>query len=178
MTMNCPFCGGDNIEGADQCMHCEQPLDFLSAPAANSEVERGLLRDKVRLIASRRPVLVTQDQPVRDMLRAMVAQSVGCVVVVDRSASDGHDVIGMFSERDALVRLGADVGRLGDLPVSQFMTPSPETIDGDAEIAFALQKMDVGGYRHLPVIERGRVAGVVSIRDILQYVSVHLEAVE
>lgn len=185
---DCPFCGAENIEGADQCQQCEQPLDFLSMPAPQSEVERGLMRDKVRLIASRRPVLAAPDEPVGDVLDRMVHESVGCVVIVtdpaaeSRARSDtldsGPAVLGIFSERDALVRLSVRAAELRRLPVSQFMTPAPETIDGDAEIAFALQKMDVGGYRHLPVVERGRVVGVVSIRDILQYVSVHLEAVD
>ena len=83
---------------------------------------------------------------------------------------------GIFSERDALVRLNVRATELGHLPVSQFMTPAPETIDEEAEIAFALQKMDVGGYRHLPVVDGGRVTGIISIRDILQYISAHLEA--
>ncbi len=197
--MNCPFCGAENIEGADQCQQCEQSLDFLSIPAPQSDVERGLLRDKVRLIASRRPVLAPPDRPVREVLKQMVEESVGCVVVVsqnggadgtcekrayDKSAYDPGDVVagtsvaGIFSERDALVRLNARAAELGHLPVCQFMTPAPETIEGDAEIAYALQKMDVGGYRHLPVIDHGQVVGVVSIRDILQYVSVHLESVD
>jgi CBS domain-containing protein len=207
---NCPFCGAENIEGADQCQQCEQSLDFLSMPAPQSDVERGLLRDKVRLIASRRPVLAPPDRPVCEVIEQMVDESVGCVVVVSDSggadsvcekracdtnvcdsrgayfsgaydgggAVAGSSVAGIFSERDALVRLNVRAAELGHLPVSQFMTPTPETIEGDAEIAFALQKMDVGGYRHLPVIDHGQVVGVISIRDILQYVSVHLESVD
>lgn len=185
---DCPFCGAENIEGADQCQQCEQSLDFLSMPAPQSEVERGLLRDKVRLIASRRPVLAGPDEPVGRVLDRMVEESVGCVMIVGHAPTGGRPagggngggqtVVGIFTERDALVKLGVQTAELRHLPVSQFMTPTPETIDGDAEIAYALQKMDVGGYRHLPVVERGRVLGVVSIRDILQYVSVHLEAVD
>jgi CBS domain-containing protein len=38
--------------------------------------------------------------------------------------------------------------------------------------------MDVGGYRHLPVMSAGRIVGVISIRDILQYLARHLEVVE
>lgn len=189
---DCPFCGAENIEGADQCQQCEQPLDFMSTPAPQSEVERGLLRDKVRLIASRRPVLAGPDEPVGDVLDRMVHESVGCVMIVAHPEGGvrgggnaygsgnetGDPVLGIFTERDALVKLGVETAEMRHVSVSQFMTPTPETIDGDAEIAYALQKMDVGGYRHLPVVEHGRVVGVVSIRDILQYVSVHLEAVD
>ena len=200
--MNFPFCGAQNIEGADQCQQCEQSLEFLSMPSPRSDVERGLLRDKVRMIASRRPVVSPPDRPVREVIEQMVDESVGCVVVVadgegthgefetksfekeagDRCACEvravagGNAVAGIFSERDALVRVNARAAELGHLPVSQFMTRTPETIEGDAEIAFALQKMDVGGYRHLPVVDQGRVVGVISIRDILQYVGDRIES--
>ena len=51
------------------------------------------------------------------------------------------------------------------------MTKSPDTITSDAPIAFALHKMDVGGYRHLPVMDGGRVVGIVSVRDIMRYIT-------
>ena len=46
----------------------------------------------------------------------------------------------------------------------------------DARIAFALHKMDIGGYRHMPVVEQGRIVGVISIRDILDYITANLLA--
>jgi CBS domain-containing protein len=44
-------------------------------------------------------------------------------------------------------------------------------VESDVRIAFALHKMDVGGYRHLPVTTEGRITGVISVRDILRYVT-------
>ena len=58
-----------------------------------------------------------------------------------------------------------------DHAVSEFMTPNPETVEIDAQIAYALQRMYVGGYRHLAVTSQGRVIGVISIRDILKYLA-------
>ena len=43
-------------------------------------------------------------------------------------------------------------------------------------IAFAVHKMDVGGYRHLPVVSHGRIAGVISARDVLRYVTQQIHA--
>jgi len=65
---------------------------------------------------------------------------------------------------------------LAGRPVSQFMTPSPETVDSEARIAFAVHKMDVGGYRHMPVVTQGRLSGVISVRDVLRYVTQNLHA--
>jgi CBS domain-containing protein len=85
-------------------------------------------------------------------------------------------VVGIFSERDALDRLNVDFARLACRHVAEFMTPAPETVESDARIAFALHKMDVGGYRHLPVLTDGKISGVISVRDILRYITDELVA--
>ena len=42
----------------------------------------------------------------------------------------------------------------------------------DAKIAFAVQRMDLGGYRHLPIVDReGQLSGIISVRDILEYLT-------
>ena len=52
-----------------------------------------------------------------------------------------------------------------------FMTANPETVSTSDSLAFALHKMDVGGYRHLPVIHHGAPVGVVSVRDMLRHIT-------
>ena len=170
--MNCPFCGHENIAGVDCCERCEEPLGFMSKPRAKSPVEKSLLSDQLRSIVSGPPITVRPDTPVRAVLQLLIDHKIGCVVVTHRGA-----VQGMFSERDALQRLDHENLADDERPVSELMTASPETLEDDAEIAFALHKMDVGGYRHLPVTRGGRVVGVVSIRDILRYVSSRLAEV-
>jgi CBS domain-containing protein len=57
------------------------------------------------------------------------------------------------------------------------MTAAPETLPVDAKVAFALQRMDVGGYRHLPIVDdAGTVTGIISVRDILKYLAAKLAA--
>jgi CBS domain-containing protein len=87
-------------------------------------------------------------------------------MVVDRG-----ELVGIFSERDALMKLNVDAVTFFNRPISQFMTPNPVTLETSDKIAFALQKMNVGGYRHLPVLFNGKLAGVISIRDILRYLT-------
>jgi acetoin utilization protein AcuB len=57
------------------------------------------------------------------------------------------------------------------MPVSRFevqdwMTPAPETVDPECTVTAARRTMDAGGFRHLPVVEEGRVIGIVSDRDL------------
>lgn len=167
----CPYCGVENIDGADHCEECQQPLDYMSKPRAANAIERSLMKDRVSSLKPHTPLTVAPEEPVGEVLIRMVEHEIGCVVV----ARD-QQIVGIFSERDALDRLNVDFAALADRPVSQFMTPSPEAVDTDARIAFAIHKMDVGGYRHMPVVTNGRISGVISVRDVLRYITETLRA--
>lgn len=165
----CPYCGADDlIEGVDQCEHCLQPLtdQFIRLPG--SSLEADLLRDRVRDLPSHKPIFLGPDATVGDALRAMVDGSVGCVLILV-----GGQLAGIFSERDALMRLGPEGVELHDRPLVKYMTPNPATIRADDKVAFAMHRMDLGGYRHLPVLDGDAPVSVISIRDILRYVTEH-----
>ncbi|HEY2895409.1 MAG TPA: CBS domain-containing protein, partial [Pirellulales bacterium] len=104
----CPFCKAENIDGVDECDHCQQPLGFLSKPRAVSPIEHSILRDRVFKLGPRKPLTVSPQTPVAEVLRLMVARAVGCVIVGDQDA-----LVGIFTERDALVRLNTDAASLG-----------------------------------------------------------------
>ncbi len=165
----CPDCGHENILGADECEECRQSLSQLSSSVPASDIERSLLKDSIHVLAPRRPLTVTPTTPIGDVLHILVDESIGCVLVVE-----DEQIVGIFSERDALMRLNVSATELMDKPVSQFMTPSPETLEESDKIAFALHKMDLGGYRHVPILAGGKVTGVISIRDILRYLTEHV----
>jgi CBS domain-containing protein len=167
----CPYCGELNVEGTDACEKCQQPLDAASKSKPRSKLEQSILRDGVFMLAPRQPIVVQPSTKVADVLEMLVGYSIGCVVVVE-----DDQPVGIFSERDALNRLGEEAINLGERPISEFMTPSPVTIESDAKIALALHKMDIGGYRHMPIVADGRVTGVISIRDILDYITANLLA--
>jgi len=162
----CPFCGSENTEGSDLCDDCQHSLTDLSIPQPATPVERGLLKDRIRILKPKAPDTVPGDMPIGEVLKHMVDESIGCVMVVD----DGQ-LKGIFSERDALIKLNAEVGQFVDRPISSVMTSDPITLDAKDRIAFALHKMHVGGYRHLPILSDGKLVGVISIRDILNYLS-------
>jgi len=162
----CPFCKEENIDGADECEQCHQPIEFLTKPRASSSIEHSLIKDRVYMLAPPKPVAVDDEMPVGDVLRLMVDRAIGCVLIVR-----GDEMVGIFTERDALLRLNVDAASCAGRPVRDFMTPSPDTIEMDAPIAFALHKMDVGGYRHIPVTTGGRPSGIISVRDILRYMT-------
>lgn len=163
----CPYCDSENIVGADHCEKCGQPLDDLHLPEPATGVERDLLRDRVAALKPKQPLVVAPQTPVREVLHMLAEKSVGCALVLDKDK-----LVGIFTERDALMRVGTDVASLGDRPVSEFMTTAVESLRPTAKLAFAVQRMDLGGFRHLPVVEDGgKVIGIISVRDILNYLT-------
>lgn len=164
----CPYCSHTNIEGADACDKCGQSLGDLSLRQPPSEIERQLVVDPVDVLKPRPPLTVSPETPVGQVLRMLVENQVGCIVVTH----DSGRLAGIFSERDALMRLNVEAAQLAAKPVSDFMTTSVQSLESTATIAFAVQRMDLGGYRHLPIVaEDGSVTGVISARDILRYLT-------
>ena len=107
---------------------------------------------------SRELVTTGRGTTLRDATRRMCDHRVGSILVLD-----GDRIAGILTERDVL-RVFAD-GQF-DATVDDVMTPHPETIEPDDSLAHARVVMLHGGFRHLPVVEAGRLVGIVSMRDI------------
>ena len=167
----CPYCEAENIEGTDECEACGEALSELSRRVPASSVEADLLRDRIERLWPKSPSTVAPETPVADVLKKMVDERIGCVMIVDKGK-----LAGIFSERDALMKLNTDAPKFMKRPISQFMTADPVTLETSDKIAYALHKMNVGGYRHIPILFQGKLAGVISIRDILRYLTERIAA--
>jgi CBS domain-containing protein len=165
--MICPHCGHDNLPGSEECGHCHMDLTQLDQPMASDRVERRLVEDSVSLLQPKKPITLRPTVTVREAIKTMLDRDVGALLVVD----DGGKLLGIFSERDLLTRVAGLTPSYAELPVGQFMTPNPETAAPSDTVAFALHKMDVGGYRHLPIVENGVPVGVISVRDMLRFIT-------
>jgi len=166
----CPFCSAENIAGVDECEECGQSLSDSHLDAPASEVEEHLLNDHIQVLKPKKPFAVAPDASVGEVLKLMVANGIGCVMV-----ADGDKPVGIFSERDALLKLNTEASELSGRPVSEYMTANPETLEDSAKIAFAVQRMDLGGYRHVPIVsEDGDMQSIISVRDILRYLAEHM----
>jgi CBS domain-containing protein len=164
----CPCCDTNNIDGDDTCELCGQPLSDLYFSDPTTLVERGLLVDRISSLDPRPPVVVKSNATVGTVLTQLVDASIGCVLVADGDAN----LVGIFTERDALRRLGVDAPKFMHRPVSDFMTRDPQCLLGDSKVAFAVHRMDVGGYRHVPILdEQGKTSGIISVRDILRFIT-------
>ncbi len=114
------------------------------------------------IIRNQRVITVPTDATVRTAAHMMREYQIGSLMVVEDDR-----LVGIFTERDALFRVlagGLDPGRTR---VDQVMTREPTTIAPDRPVVHALHMMHDGGFRHLPVVERERPVGMVSIRDAM-----------
>ncbi len=132
------------------------------------------LRRRLRDLRELQPIVkVSPHASVRAAIDGMVDYGVGIVLVVENKK-----LLGVFSERDVLRKIAGGGLDIDATLVSDVMTENPATLDLDAELVYALNKMTVGGYRHLPLLKNGEPVAVVSMRDIVGYiVSLHQDYV-
>ena len=173
--MLCLNCNAENIEGVDTCEQCGQSLSELSRPVRATAVERALLKDRiVDLPTTEPPISVAPSEKIGVVLDLLVDNRVGCAIVIEN-----QEIVGIFSERDVLMRINDEIDQLRDHPISEFMTPNPRVLESTARIAYAVQRMDQGGYRHIPIVDGdGSLTGIISVRDILRYLADKLALVD
>ena len=114
--------------------------------------------------------LLGERTSVREAVELMARRHIGAVMI----ASDDK-LIGIFTERDLLKRVvapGLDPARV---VLGEVMTRNPDTLTPDDEVHNALDLMSRRGYRHLPVVDGGKVVGMVSVRDLSAAVMHELE---
>lgn len=132
------------------------------------------LRRPLRDLPELQPIVkVSPHATIREAIDGMVDYGVGIVLVVEN-----RKLLGVFSERDVLRKVAGGGLDIDTTLVSDVMTERPATLDFDAELVYALNKMTVGGYRHLPLLNNGEPVAVVSMRDIVGFiVSLHQDHV-
>jgi CBS domain-containing protein len=118
-----------------------------------------------KVIAGGRPIhSVGPDASITECVRVMTAGKIGAVLV-----SEGGRLIGIFTERDALNKVLAGNLDPGHTKVSEVMTKDPYCIDPTTTVGTAMQVITERRFRHLPVVDNGKVLGVVSSGDLTRW---------
>lgn len=141
--------------------------EFDEAYDDERRIQGAILTEPIAGLLKGPAIVVSADATLAVAIQILQERHVGCVLVV---APDGR-LEGIFTERDVLKRL---VGRPVDVHavlVREHMTPRPDTLEKTAPIAWALNKMSQGGYRHVPIVDgKGRAIGVLSVKDIVDFI--------
>ena len=134
-------------------------------------MERTLMEDVISCLHPNCAVVVDRTATVIDAVKRMNHGRMGCVVV-----TEGNKVTGILTERDVLFKLLGKSKDLSKVQVASVMTLNPETLTPQDSIAYALNKMAVGGFRHIPIVTPNDPPAIISIRDIIRYITEHVEA--
>jgi len=164
----CPVCRWQNFLGEDICENCGADLSSTDTPQATTTFQGELLGRHLDELGAPRPKTVEIGTPVGEVIARMQSESLDCVLVTD----DGR-LVGIFTDRDAVLKVA---GGLSDLrrPVGELMTPDPVILRRDDPIAVAINKMAVGGFRHVPIVDRDSPVSVVSARDVFRHIATRL----
>ena len=116
-------------------------------------------------LCDRQTALVRVGASVAEAIRIMLSCGVGGVAVLDE---DRH-VLGIFTERDVLVKLALSRRDPSTTPILDLMTTGVETAEADITAGEALSLMLERHFRHLPIVDdAGRLLGILSLRNLLQ----------
>ncbi len=118
-----------------------------------------ILKGKGRAVAT-----VAPEASIADAVALLRKKGIGALVV----SRDGSDVAGILSERDIVHALAERGARMLELQVSALMTRHVFTCEPGDKIAELMAQMTERRIRHLPVVEDGKLAGIVSIGDVVK----------
>ncbi len=126
-------------------------------------ISSSFLARSVNTLVNARPLVVDENDSVSAALELLRKERVGCVMVT----KDGS-LSGIFTERDCILKVVATYCEgTSEEPVARFMTKDPVTVAPDSPIAYALNLMSHGGFRHLPVLSDGIILGLISVKDVV-----------
>lgn len=119
------------------------------------------VRHIAELVSHQDPLILPPGATVKEACKCMSERRVGAVLVADK----GNRLRGIFTGRDAVCRVLAEGRSPARTKLSDVMTLAPDTIPPGETAIEALRRMQDGGYRHLPVVDGGRIVGIISRGD-------------
>jgi CBS domain-containing protein len=148
----------DNDE-TDRVLEAEHP--------GPHDLESALVTIRLSDVVEHTPLVVDAGSSLAAVIEAMQRDARGTALVVE-----GGKLVGIFTERDVLMKVAGHPIDLTQSKVSAFMTPNPVTLPADSAVAFALNRMVLEGFRHIPVVDDdNRPVAEVSMRNLIEYLS-------
>jgi CBS domain-containing protein len=148
----------------------DEELERLTTPAQDANVLEGEEFSRPLAVLLSKPALcVDVSATVGEAVHLMREKGYGAVIVTEHGR-----LAGIFTSRDLIGKLVGVVDGFLEQPVSVAMTPNPLALHKSDSIAHVAHNMQVGGYRHIPVVdEQRRPLSVVSIKDLTRFVLGH-----
>lgn len=169
MKIQCPSCGHQNIEGEDRCAQCLHTLHQVVIPPKKKDTIQSVMMTAPisELVTGKDLLVASPDDSIEKIVKIFQEQKKNCVLVYKNKK-----MVGILSNRDILWKVAGKHKDLSKVKVREVMTPNPEFVKADDPIAFAVNKMAMGGFRHVPVLqEDGKPLSIILIKDVLGYLA-------
>lgn len=166
--MICPSCKSENIPGADLCAECNTDLSGSDVSVSTTAVEEDIVKRPLVDLIPRDPLVIDPETTLREVIEKLVETGRNCALVVSENT-----IVGIVTERDILLRVAHCYAQVADRPVRSVMTSDPERLRPSDTVAYGLNRMVVGDFRHVPIEDDGKALGVVSVKHVLGYMVDH-----
>ena len=121
------------------------------------------LTDNISSIGIKKAILKDEDASLQSVIESMQSSHSSCVLIINN-----NKITGIFTERDVITKVVAKNVDLKNEKICNYMTNNPEILHSDDSIAFALNKMTDGGFRHVPIVNtKSKEIYVISMQDII-----------
>lgn len=163
--MICPYCGHNNLDGLDNCDQCSQALTDFDVPTPTGGLQKHLMEDTIGSVPFDRLVTVSPTDSVAQAVASIKSIGIGQALVVDAGK-----LVGILTERDLLNKVAGREIDLRLIPVSEIMTTRPDAVEESDPIRIVINKMAIGGYRHVPIVKDGYPIGIISAKTVANYI--------
>jgi len=127
-------------------------------------LDGGFLCQSVSVLNPQKPVCAPESASVREALALLRAKRMGCILITDSAGK----LSGIFSERDVVLKIDLENAAQLGLPISELMTKDPICGSFETTMAFALNLMSQGGFRHIPIVDKEhKPVGMISVKDVV-----------
>jgi len=146
-----------------------EDLTIMNERMGNSKfIDSKTFLRPVRELNPSTPVTIDLEDNLADALVFMQMKQFGCLLITKR-----EKLAGILTERDVIAK-AIGHSEYQTLKVKDVMTPDPESFQENDEIAYIMKAMDVGGYRHVPIVNNNNEpVGMVSVKDVIRFIVDH-----
>jgi len=123
------------------------------------------LSDSIQDLNYKEFILTSPESNLREAISLLKNNHSGCIII-----ADDNQISGIFTERDLLTKVVSENVDLDTAKIGDYMTLDPQTLRPSDPIAYALNRMTDGGYRHVPIVDEDeKPVGMVCMKTIVDY---------
>ena len=139
---------------------------YESKEKIGTTLDKGISpNDPLSSLTQEKFIVLNEQATLQDAITSMQKYHIGCILL-----ESDHKITGIFTERDIVQNIVGNRHNLEKECVSDYMTKSPDVLHFKDPIAFALNKMISGGYRHIPIVDKAKKPiGIITMQDIINH---------